>query len=194
MTTSWISPGSSRVKRSSPDKAQKGAAKEKLLRLLFLFFVFFLVGFFVYFAGVTKAPHKMSSVRVFFFSGEKLTPTVRPLPTGADPAGTAVAELLRGPTDQEKKKGLFTQIPSGTKLLGLTIEGPVAYVNLNSRVGDYGGGTSQIQGIISQVVYTLTDIPGIRKVGFLVDGKARVAIGGEGYVIERPLGREDMYL
>jgi spore germination protein GerM len=182
------------VKRSKQDNAPQGAAKEKILRLLFLFFVFFLVGFFIYFAGVTRVPQRISTVKIFFYSGERLKAVVRPVAPGVEPAKIAAAELLKGPTAAEKKSGLFTQIPGGTKLLGLTIEDSVAVINLSKRAGDYGGGTSQIQAIISQIVYTLTEIPGIKKVGFLIEGKAKVAIGGEGYVIEQPLGREDMYL
>ena len=93
-------------------------------------------------------------------------------------ATAALHALLAGPTAGERETGMRTEIPSGTRLLGLVIAKGVARVDLSS---DYQGGNSRsLQLRLAQVVYTLTQFPTVRAVSFSVDGSP---------VSDHPLGR-----
>jgi len=46
--------------------------------------------------------------------------------------------------------------------------------------------------MIGQIVYTITEVPGIKKVWIKMEGEKELVLGGEGLVIDRPLSREDI--
>jgi spore germination protein GerM len=177
----------------------EGSLKDKILTALLLVFVVFLIGAFIYFLLWPKAFHS-TAVKIYFFRNDKLVAVTRTLPeieAGESADKSAVArfaaeKLLAGPTAGEIKEGFFTQIPQRTKILRLFVENGTVFVDFNRRIGEYGGGTTSIQGIISQVVYTLTDVQGIKRVSILVEGKSKAVLGGEGYTVDRPLRREDV--
>ena len=80
----------------------------------------------------------------------------------------AVKELLKGPS----KTYHFPVIPSGTKLLGVEIYENIAKINLSQEFLN----NSLTSGILDEyVVYTIvntvTEIPGVEGVIFLIDGK-----------------------
>ena len=79
-------------------------------------------------------------------------------------------------------------IPAGTKLLDLSIDDGIATVDLDGTFDD-GGGSASMQGRVAQVVATLTRFPSVKKVAFRLDGEPVEAIGGEGVVVDPPIGR-----
>lgn len=85
--------------------------------------------------------------------------------------------------------GLFTAIPSGTKLLGLDFAAGVATVDLSSEFGG-GGGSLSLSARVAQVVYTLTQFPTAQTVAFRIDGKAGTEIGGQ-MILSSPQARSD---
>ena len=80
---------------------------------------------------------------------------------------------------------MYTAIPEGTTLLGLTIEDGVATVDL-SREFESGGGSASMLARLGQVVYTLTQFSTVDSVLFELDGRPTTTFGGEGVV---PAGR-----
>jgi germination protein M len=82
-------------------------------------------------------------------------------------------------------------IPTGTRLLGLSIAGGVATVDLSGEF-ESGGGSASMLGRVAQVVYTLTQFPSVQRVLFRLDGKPVSALGGEGVVVDPPVGRADL--
>jgi hypothetical protein len=64
----------------------------------------------------------------------------------------------------------------------------VATVDLDGAFDD-GGGSASMLGRVAQVVATLTRFPTIERVAFRIDGKPVDAIGGEGVVVDPPVGR-----
>ena len=54
-------------------------------------------------------------------------------------------------------------IPAGTRLLGLSIAGQIATVDLSSEF-ESGGGATSVLGRLAQVVYTLTQFPTVTSV------------------------------
>ncbi len=101
----------------------------------------------------------------------------------------AMKELLKGPS----KTYHFPVIPSGTKLLGVEIYENLAKINLSQEFLN----NSLTSGILDEyVVYTIvntvTEIPGVEGVIFLIDGKIIKLYGGVDLSI--PAIRNEKYL
>lgn len=96
--------------------------------------------------------------------------------------------LLAGPTPAERARGLTTEIPAGTRLLGLRVHEGTAVVDLSGELAS-GGGSSSMQARVWQIVYTATQRSAASQVRILLDGRETAALGGEGVLIDRPLGR-----
>jgi hypothetical protein len=106
-------------------------------------------------------------------------------------ARAALDGLLAGPTQAEADAGLVSAIPQGTRLLGLSIADGLATVDFDGRFDD-GGGSASMLGRVAQVVATLTRFPTVDRVAFHLDGKPVEAIGGEGVVVDPPVGRKEI--
>jgi spore germination protein GerM len=105
-------------------------------------------------------------------------------------ATAALDALLAGPTSAERGSGLVSAVPSGTRLLGITIRNGVATVDLTSEYQS-GGGSLSMQTRLGQVVYTLTQFPTVQKVRFLLDGTPVNVFSSEGIVLDHPVARSD---
>jgi germination protein M len=105
-------------------------------------------------------------------------------------ATAAIDALLAGPTSAEHDNGLVSAVPSGTRLLGITIRNGVATVDLTSEYQS-GGGSLSMQTRLGQVVYTLTQFPTVQKVRFSLDGTPVNVFSSEGIVLDHPVGRSD---
>ena len=85
---------------------------------------------------------------------------------------------------------MYTDVPDGTRLLGLSIKNGVATVDLSAEF-ESGGGKASILGRLAQVVYTLTQFSSVDAVNFELDGQPVTVFGGAGVVLDHPVGRED---
>ncbi len=136
-------------------------------------------------------PAARGQLRVYFVRGETIgVGTARYAPM-TSPARAAMTELLAGPTSAEKKLGLSTQIPKGTKLRGLAISKGTATVDLSKRF-ESGGGTLSMGLRIAEVVATLTQFKSVERVRFKLDGKTVESIGGEGIIVSPSVDRSDL--
>ena len=129
-----------------------------------------------------------SSVAVYFLRGEKVSPVRRTIAATPAVARAALTELLAGPTEEEAASGLASAIPAGTSLRDVSVSGGVATVDLDGTFDD-GGGSASMLGRVAQVVATLTRFPTVDRVAFRIDGRPVEAIGGEGVVVDPPIGR-----
>ena len=129
-----------------------------------------------------------SSVAVYFLRGEKVSPVRRTIAATPAVARAALTELLAGPTAEEVASGLTSAVPAGTRLHDVSISGGVATVDLDGTFDD-GGGSASMLGRVAQVVATLTRFPTVDRVAFRIDGRPVEAIGGEGVVVDPPIGR-----
>ncbi|MCL5408573.1 MAG: GerMN domain-containing protein [Candidatus Omnitrophica bacterium] len=104
----------------------------------------------------------------------------------------AIEELLKGPDKKEKKLNYFSFIPSGTLLNNIEIKNNIAYLDFNKKI-ESGGGIENMEGRLSQIVFTTTQFPQIKKVRFLINGKEIKSFSGEGLTdVDKPLGRNNM--
>jgi hypothetical protein len=133
-------------------------------------------------------PQESSSVAVYFLRGERVSPVRRTIAATRAVARAALTELLAGPTEEEVASGLTSTIPAGTTLRDVGVSGGVATVDLDGTFDD-GGGSASMLGRVAQVVATLTRFPTVDRVAFRIDGRPVQAIGGEGVVVDPPIGR-----
>jgi len=82
------------------------------------------------------------------------------------------------------------RVPRGTRLLGLSIDGTTARVDLSAQFAA-GGGSLSMQARVAEVVYTLTRFPTIRAVDFMLDGAMVETLGGEGLILAAGQTRTD---
>jgi hypothetical protein len=128
----------------------------------------------------TAAPSTTETivVRAYFSLGSStgsggLVPVLREVPRTQAVGGASLRALIAGPSTKELAAvpAMYTDIPAGTRLLGLSIAGGVATVDLSSEFqSDTGSGTTRIR--MAQVVYTLTQFPTVTSVLFKLDGVA----------------------
>ena len=97
----------------------------------------------------------------------------------------AVSRLIEGPNQIEREKGIYSEIPTGTKVISVVETDKKAIVNLTSAF-DQGGGTVGLYKRLYQLVKTVnknTKLP----VYLYIDNKQADVIGGEGLMINQPL-------
>ncbi len=100
----------------------------------------------------------------------------------------AIEGLLAGPTPDERSRGVSSEIPTGTRLRALSVREGVATIDLSEAIGS-GGGSASMLARLWQIVYTGTQHPAAPQVRLLIEGQERRALGGEGVLIDRPIGR-----
>src|SRR4051812_46006430 len=123
----------------------------------------------------SAAPAGTTIVRAYFWLGgqpnsDGLVAVLRQIPATKSVATAAMNVLLGGPNAVETTARITTTVPSGTQLLGLTIENGVATVDLSSEFASAGGGDAY-QTRLGQVVYTLTQFPSVKGVSVRIEGQ-----------------------
>lgn len=140
----------------------------------------------------TTAPSQATQTAVaYLLRAEKIAPVTREVEATTGVAAAALRALLEGPTDAEREAGLTTAVPEGTTLNAISIDGAVATVDLSSEFAS-GGGSASMSARVAQVVATLTRFPSVQRVAFRLDGEPAQTIGGEGVVVDPPVGRADI--
>ncbi|MBI1271489.1 hypothetical protein GC174_13755 [bacterium] len=137
----------------------------------------------------TKREKKKKGLTVWFVKakGEELELVEVPRPkTGSDPVEAAVSELLMGPDEEESSKGISSEIPRGTILLGIEKDGEKIELNLSKRF-TAGGGPTSIQTRLDQLSRTVTRVAGDSKVYLSVEGERLSANQFDGLEIKQPI-------
>ena len=130
-------------------------------------------------------------VHVYFLRDEKVASVHRQVAVDSGAVATAtVRALLSGPTGHERALGLSTTIPTGSRLLGLSISKGTADVNLNLAY-ESGGGSLSMTGRLMQMVFTLTQFSTVQRVTFRIAGEPVSTFGGEGVMLDHPVTRTD---
>lgn len=132
--------------------------------------------------GATTTAPAQTRLSVYFLDGDHLAAVHRSVPETRSVAAAAMAQLLAGPTSSEQQSGLTSAVPSGTRLLSVSIDKGVATVDLTSAY-QAGGGSLSMTARAAQVVFTLTQFSSVQRVAFRLDGKPLSVLGGEGLVL-----------
>ena len=108
----------------------------------------------------------------------------------AERGGELIQRLIQGPQNSE----LLKVLPEGTRVVNYSFDEAqsLAIVDFSSEILSVSGSMGEGLAVYS-VVNTLTSLPGITKVQFLVEGEAVESIGGHLFLRE-PIGRDESML
>ena len=121
-----------------------------------------------------------------------LARTSREIRGAAAPLTDTLRELTAGPTEKESRAGCTSLIPSGSRLLSVTVRDGVAFINFDETFRFNAFGSEGYAGQIRQIVYTATEFPAIHSVQILINGGKINYLGSEGIYIGKPVGRRDI--
>lgn len=133
-------------------------------------------------AGASTSAVVSLPVGITFTRGAHLVTEPRLVPA-TDPARASMLALLAGPT-----AGDATEVPAGTRLLGLALRDGTATVDLSAAFQRVDGDPA-IPLCLAQVVETLTQFPDIQRVVLEVDGQPIATLGGDGLMVPPVLDR-----
>jgi len=102
-----------------------------------------------------------------------------------------VQELMKGPKTPDLS---LTTIPKEAKLLSVEIKDKIAYVNFSKELVEkhVGGSTGEMMTILP-IVNSLTELPEIEKVQFLVEGEKKKTLAGH-VTFDEPFERSEDYI
>lgn len=140
---------------------------------------------------IDPTPDTESTIITLYFGDKEangLTPELREVEIGSERLEEVIIrELIKGPSSND----LIPAIPTGTKLLSYHLKDNIAYVNFSKEIKtNHWGGSYGDTLTIYSIVNSLTEIEGIDKVQFLIEGQSQEAIFGHIYTME-PLKREE---
>jgi spore germination protein GerM len=98
--------------------------------------------------------------------------------------------LLQGATDEEADAGLRSEVPGGTKLSGIDrLEDDVVAIDLTHQFADTTADGELLAQ--AQIVFTASQMPNVRGVLFLVDGRPREGTDDSAKLTSSPLTTAD---
>lgn len=109
----------------------------------------------------------------------------------ADPSRAAdrINALLLPTAAEEQQEGLISSIPTDTVLLDTALVDEELVVNLSGALFDVQG--EELANAFAQLVWTVTEVEGVRRVRFKVDGEAYRAPNTEGIEQDGAVTRGD---
>jgi len=124
--------------------------------------------------SLDKEPAEKMVVTLYYANSnaDKVVPEKREIEIGKDTQieRAVFEELQKDP----KSEGLYNAIPKGTRLLSASTEGGICTLDLSREFVDNnpGGSAGELMALYS-IVNTMTELPGIDKVQFLIEGQKR---------------------
>ena len=139
----------------------------------------------------SPSPANAQITLTLYFADEEalyLFPEKRTIKQPDKPTETLIIEqLIQGP----KNPKLARTIPPETRLLSINVKGETAFVNFSSELQTrHWGGTAGESMTIYSIVNSLTELPYIKKVQFLLEGKVEPSIFGH-YITSEPIPRNE---
>lgn len=118
----------------------------------------------------------------------KLVKVTRKL-SGSNPVVSALDELKRGPSEQEREKGVLNAIPYNLKFNhDYHLNQGILEISVGSEI-ELGGSPSILRDRLDQLVYTLMEIEGVRGVKLKINEETVKSIGGDGLPIPEVMTR-----
>ena len=119
-----------------------------------------------------KPVQETTTLKVFFmnnqldpgFISEKVFPLERTIPKTQAVARAALEELLKGPTEQERVSGFYTNINPGVKIQKLSIVDGIAKVDFNEQLEFQVAGSAKVSAIFAQITQTLKQFSTVKEV------------------------------
>ena len=149
--------------------------------------------------------HAAKEAVIVYFSKSQGNETVtegvvRPYPgkhTHDEALNLALQQLLKGPSDAESVQGYFSEIPKGTRLIGITRHGDGQgpgqrqgiRVNLSHQFKS-GGGAHSMRQRLQELKRTIADVALPEPVYIDIEGVQLDLLGGEGLEVHEPINRD----
>ncbi|HET7026775.1 MAG TPA: Gmad2 immunoglobulin-like domain-containing protein [Candidatus Limnocylindrales bacterium] len=137
----------------------------------------------------SASPAGTTVVRAYLTLADGLVPVLRSVPATKGVARAAINALLAGPSSSDGAS-VGTAVPSGVSLLGISISGETASVDLSSAFASGGSTASQVSRV-AQVVYTLTQFGNVTSVKLQVAGTALPVPDDRGTIRTDAVSRAD---
>ena len=100
-------------------------------------------------------------------------------------------QLINGPTENEKKKGVLSAIPNNILYdRNYTIKNKVLHISFSGKI-EYGAGPDLMNDRLDQIIYTLLELEDIDGIKLYIDGKKVSSIGGDGISLPNILTRRE---
>ena len=106
-----------------------------------------------------------------YFDCSKTVAVERQVPKTLAVARAALEALLRGALSEEVSQGFVSNINSGVRIQGLTIENGVAKVDFSEQLEFQVGGSCRVAAIRAQITDTLKQFPTVDSVVISIDGR-----------------------
>jgi hypothetical protein len=132
-------------------------------------------------AGLLALPADALAGEIWFLQDGRLTAVERP----ARGVRATVRAVLGGPTPVERKLGLRSAIPRGTRMPEVEIERGVVTLDFGARIAT-GLSETSLRARVGQLVRTVGGVPGVRGVRLRVEGGVPVGLF-PGYDLRRSL-------
>ena len=97
----------------------------------------------------------------------------------------AIQALILGPKMDEQAKGVYSEIPSNTRIISINETSAEVIINLSSEF-ENGGGTESLYKRLYQLIKTAKRNT-TKPVYLYIEGRKADVIGGEGIMITQPL-------
>lgn len=95
-------------------------------------------------------------------------------------------ELIKGPSVNSK---LYPILPKETRLMSFSVENGIAYANFSKDILVKMSSKKE-EACLKSIIWSLTSLPNIEKVKFLVENKDIKSLGGN-FDISKPIGKAD---
>jgi hypothetical protein len=115
----------------------------------------------------------------------------RMVATKGSPLIETLSALLLGPNEQEKKQGLSSLIPEGSRILSARVDGSTAFLNFNETFIFNGYGAEGYIAQLRQIIWTASEFSSVQDVQILIEGK-KINFLGETIRVDRPINRNTL--
>lgn len=109
---------------------------------------------------------------------------------GDVPVRNALEAMFEGLSSIESSIGMTTSIPVGARVIGISVHGATATVDLSAEFAASSGSLAETMRL-AQVVFTVTQFDGLERVKFHIDGVPQDPVLSHGFVVGEGLTRED---
>ena len=120
-----------------------------------------------------------------------LKSVLRTVPATGSPLTVAVKSLMDGPRPGELSNDVLSLVPEDARLIGARVESGIAFLDFNEEFRFNALGIEGYKAQVEQIVFTATEFLTVDKVQILIEGQRIDFLGGEGFWVGGPLGRED---
>lgn len=102
----------------------------------------------------------------------------------------AINSLIQGPKQEERQRGVYTEVPSGSEVINISEQKDKVIINLTSAFVN-GGGTDSLYKRLYQLIKTAklnSNLP----VYLYIDNQRADVVGGEGIMLTQPLSNSSL--